>query len=110
MKRAINYRLGLGFAISMATGFGFGCAGAIAQPQQTPFMRFASPRLEQLYRDLVHSGGSEDFFKRGRDQFEREIQQVNQPPSSERLLKVNSNLQPQQDKLAEPPLEQPRSR
>jgi hypothetical protein len=102
MKRCFHGLL----AIASLTGFSAYCSPAIAEPQ-APLTRFASPRLEQVYRDLVRSG-SDDFFRQGREQFEREIQPLNNPQSREPLLKVNRDLQPQQAPIFDEPLPQPR--
>jgi hypothetical protein len=97
------------FAIAVAAPIGLPPNRAIAQ-SPAPISRISSPSLQRVYQDLVRSG-SDDFFRQGKEQFEREIRQVNKPQPTEDLLKINGNLQPQQDKIfGEPEKQQRRSR
>ncbi|KAM3098526.1 hypothetical protein ACKFKG_05710 [Phormidesmis sp. 146-35] len=70
--------------------------GSAAQAQSLAGL--SSVQLQRLSRDLVPSS-SEDFFRKGREQFDRELELLRRPSKSpDRLLKVDSRTQyPQQN-------------
>lgn len=70
---------------------------AIAQvPASVPQIRahFTPYTLQRLSRDLNSPTNSEDFFRVGREEFEREIQRLTDPRSrlTEDILKVSPTL------------------
>lgn len=65
---------------------------------QTAPRSFTPSQLQQLRNDLIRTQ-SEDFFREGAEQFEREIELLTREIflSSESLLKVDPNLQMETD-------------
>ncbi len=59
-----------------------------------------SSQLQRFSRDLIPSS-SQDFFRQGREQLEREIQRLDRQTldSNEQLLKVKPPIQDQGDRL-----------
>jgi hypothetical protein len=65
--------------------------GSAAQAE--PLTGLSSAQLQRLSRDLVPSS-AEDFFKKGRSQFDRELELLRRPSElPDRVLKVDPQTQ-----------------
>jgi hypothetical protein len=66
-------------------------SGSAAQAQSLAGL--SSAQLQRFSRDLVPSS-SEDFFRKGREQFDRQIELLNRLPNlPDRILKVNPQIE-----------------
>jgi hypothetical protein len=82
--KAYRWQVSTGLMLTLLLG---------SSAQAEPLTGLSSGQLPRLSRDLVPSS-SEDFFRKGREQFERQIERLNRlPTSSDQVLKVDQGTQ-----------------